>query len=279
MTKGSENLHPEQSSISKLYQSLKVEEPSAQIDENILTQAKLQLESQVHKGGKVSSIKTRRSWRKWQWPVSVAASALFISLIFVGQYKFFSVNHTVYPDAEQVDIEAFEMARPAQSMSDKAGSTQLDAEQEQVTVQVMGQRIAKEQAQLYATEQQVTQQTRKLMAAPNQEPSHIVSAQIAQLQHELNTKLVLLTAVNNKQKDLFTDSVLAELKEANSSVTNAEKHELQEQITLLQIALIEQMQNKLKIQPQWQAPQALLDLLSPAQQAQWAEQNKQEHKE
>ena len=89
----------------------------------------------------------------------------------------------------------------------------------------------------------------------------------------------MLTAVNKMQKDLFTDSALAELAEANSSVTNAEKHELQEQITLLQIALIEQMQNKLKIMPQWQAPQALLDLLSPAQQAQWAEQNKQEHKE
>ena len=279
MTKGSENLHPEQSSISTIYQSLKVEEPSAQIDDNILAQAKLQIESQLHKEEKITSIKTRSSWRKWQWPVSVAASALFVSLIFVGQYEFFSANHAVYPDAEQTEIEAFKLEKPAQSMHDKASSMQLDAEQAEVTVQVMGQRLAKEQAQQFVTEQQAVQQTRKLMAAPNQEPSYIVSAQIAQLQHELTAKFDLLIAVNNKQKDLFTDSVLAELTEANSSVTNAEKHELQEQITVLQSELIKQMQNKLKIQPDWQVPQALLDLLSPAQQAQWAALNKQEHKE
>lgn len=279
MTKGSENLHPEQSSISKLYQSLKVEEPSAKIDENILAQAKLQLESQVNMGDKVRLISSRRSWRKWQWPVSVAASALFISLIFVGQYEFFSANHAVYPDTEQAEIEAFKLEKTAQSMHDKASAMQLDAEQEQVTVQVMGQRLAKEQAQQFVTEQQAAQQTRKLMAAPNQEPSYIVSAQIAQLQHELTAKFDLLTAVNNKQKDLFTDSALAELTEANSSLTNAEKQALQEQITVLQMTLLEQMYKKLKIQPDWQAPQALLDLLSPAQQAQWAAQNKQEHKE
>jgi hypothetical protein len=49
MTKESKNLHPEQSTISKLHQSLKVEEPSAQIDKTILTKAKLQLESQIPK--------------------------------------------------------------------------------------------------------------------------------------------------------------------------------------------------------------------------------------
>lgn len=299
MTKEFENLHPEQSTISKLYQSLKVEEPSAKMDENILTKAKFQLESQVHKSSKITPINTRRSWRKWQWPVSVAASALFVSLIFVGQYEFFTNNYAVYPDAEQVGIEAFEMTKPAPSVHDKPSALSLDAEHEDVKVQAiaMAQRLAKEQTQTgqdaassrlqqreqeqgqqFAIEQHDAQRTRMKMTSALKDQNYIVSAKIAQLQHELNTKSELLASVNKQQVKLFTDT-LAELTEVKTSLAKVEKHELEEQITLLQIELLEQMHKKLKIQQDWQASKVLLDLLSPAQQAQWPSQNKQEHKE
>jgi hypothetical protein len=297
MTKESKNLHPEQSTISKLHQSLKVEEPSAQMDKTILTKAKLQLESQIPKVDKVTPINTRRSWHKWQWPVSVAASALFVSLIFVGQYEFFTNNQGIYPDAEQAGIEAFDMAKPVQSVHDKPSALPLDAEHEDEVVQVTAQRLAKEQTQTgldatssrlqqheqeqgqqFATEQHDAQRAKMKMASALKDQNYIVSAQIAQLQHELNTKSELLASVNKQQVKLFTDT-LVELTEAKTSLAKVEKPELEEQITLLQIELMEQMHKKLKIQQDWQAPKALLDLLSPVQQAQWPSQNRQEHKE
>ena len=291
-----ENDHPAQAKISKLYQGLKVEEPSSQLDKSILAQAKLQLESQASKGGKHASQNTiaKSTWRRWQWPTSVAASVLLLSLIFIDQYAFFTDNQKIYPDVAPINVEAFSAPTPLQSEAEIENRARENTENDMDMVQVMGQKLVKDSlannkqselqhAQQFATARRAAPQAKVPMetAATKENQIHIANIEIARLQNELKVKQAELALFENKQLALMTDKALAELNESGSSIANAaaKRQDLEFQVNQLQAQLFMQMHNKLAIQPDWQAEQGSLDLLSPQQQAQWAKQNIKERKE
>jgi hypothetical protein len=70
--------------ISALYQNMPKEQPSKERDKAILELAKAHLTQ-----SKKSNLVTLSQWRKWQWPASIAASVIFVSVIFYTQYEQF----------------------------------------------------------------------------------------------------------------------------------------------------------------------------------------------
>lgn len=90
--------------ISKLYKDTATEMPSAGIDQKILDHARHNVVSNPHsKTPKFSS-------RKWQWPISIAASVMLVSVIFINNQQVFiePVESTVaeFNPASDVSIDA-----------------------------------------------------------------------------------------------------------------------------------------------------------------------------
>ncbi|KXI30844.1 hypothetical protein [Paraglaciecola hydrolytica] len=306
MTNEVEQLHPEQGKISELYQSLKVEQPSSQVDQSILAQARLQVKpqtSEVRKSTQTATHHNRASknWRQWQWPVSVAASVLLVSVIFINQYQFFTASQQLYPEAMPTEIEAFSAPQSTQVMADSATSQEFNtnriesahqaaSEKEAMSVlrsaqfdavQSEQQKAKKAQSKMQTlAEQQITTQ---MAPAPEKALNQLVTAQIEQLQNKLVATYALLAHSRKKQATLFDDQQRAQLSDTHGSnmdsITHAEKQELELQVSDLQTKLLQQMHNKLAMQADWQAPQDLVDLLTEQQQAQWAKHINQESNE
>ena len=306
MTIEVEQLHPEQGKITELYQSLKVEQPSPQVDQSILAQARLQVKSHSNEVGKSTPTATHhnkatKNWRQWQWPVSVAASVLLVSVIFINQYQFFTASQQIYPEATPAEVETFSAPRSTQVMADSAKAQEFNAEKAQSAHQadreqeaMSGLRSAQFDAlqseQQKAKNAQIERQTlakqqitTQMAPAPEKALNQLVNAQIEQLQNKLVAKFALLAHSRKKQATLFDEQQGAQLSDTNGSnsdsVIQSEKPELEQQISELQIRLFKQMHSKLALQTEWQAPQAVVDLLTEQQQAQWAEHINQEGNE
>lgn len=90
--------------ISSLYQQQSTELPSAQIDANIASMAKQHLAENP----KVINPKFARKFSalKWQWPVSIAASVMLVSVIFVNNQSEFIPHSTLPESVSQPPISA-----------------------------------------------------------------------------------------------------------------------------------------------------------------------------
>ncbi len=93
---------PSDPDISDLYASMAIEQPSTATDEAILQAAKRHANKANSQSQTNSKIKT---WRKWQWPTSIAASVVFVSVIMYGQFNQFDPNLAV-PSSAPVDTYA-----------------------------------------------------------------------------------------------------------------------------------------------------------------------------
>lgn len=69
--------------ISKMYQDSATEIPSASLDQKVLDHARQNLAS----NSQLST--TKFSSRKWQWPISIAASVMLVSVIFINNQSVF----------------------------------------------------------------------------------------------------------------------------------------------------------------------------------------------
>lgn len=112
------------SEISKLYQAVSNEEPSSLVSDAILTMAKKNVETTDNSsdvktiesktpGADIGSNqplagkdkRTLHNWRRWQWPASIAASVVFVTVIMFNQFEQFDPNQ-VAPSVSPVDTYA-----------------------------------------------------------------------------------------------------------------------------------------------------------------------------
>lgn len=90
--------------ISSLYQQQSTELPSAQIDANIASMAKHHLAE----NSKIINLGFARKFSalKWQWPLSIAASVMLVSVIFVNNQSEFIPQSNLPESASQPPISA-----------------------------------------------------------------------------------------------------------------------------------------------------------------------------
>lgn len=95
----SNNDAPHDRMISELYAQLKQDLPPKHLDQSILKVAQQQLKIQNKSSGTNDpKVLAHSAWRRWQWPMSIAASVVFISVIFIGQQSFFIEQSFVTPN-------------------------------------------------------------------------------------------------------------------------------------------------------------------------------------
>ena len=286
----------EHDKISQLYHSLKQELPSPQVDQSILARAKLQGSpaKSANPTKTASERKTASTWRQWQWPVSIAASVLLVSVIFIEQYPMLTDTQATYPEAVPLEIEAFNVPAPPPPLPDNTATMQQDGKSEQRARPAASAtpNIAEQQSAYLAAKREVQQQTEAASLQRQQvariKPADInigITSQIKYLQNELASKQAVLATINKKRAKILLDGTFAHQSETSVSLTLAEQQELEQQIADLQSQLIKQMGNKQRLEPDWQVPPSLLNLLSAEQQAKWlkpvsdADQHKQENKQ
>ena len=93
--------------ISEFYHNQDADKPSNELDKIILAEAQ-------------QAIPVKSQWRKWQWPASVAASIMFVSVILFTQYSSFN------PNINDVDLSSTAQVDPF-ALADEST---LDAEQQ-----------------------------------------------------------------------------------------------------------------------------------------------------
>ena len=305
--------------ISDLYQTLKQELPSVQVEQNILALAKKRCKAVSQPAVMQSTLPLKKGhWQRWQWPVSVAASALLVSVIFIDQYPMFTTNQTIYPEAVPVEVEAFSVAPPPPVTPDSVSTLQLDAASQQAVGQAVSEQptqaqqnndllAAKHKAQQRASaemsqrqkqsqQQQALQKTAmqqipqldittKIARSGPADLNQAITSQIEYLQTELSKKQAMLAAMNTVQPTLLEERESDLLLQNSDTSNQTEQQALAQQINDLQNQLIKQMHNRRRLETNWQAPPSLLNLLSAEQQAKWlkpmsdADQHKQENKQ
>ncbi|MDO6711777.1 hypothetical protein Q4567_13670 [Aliiglaciecola sp. 2_MG-2023] len=91
--------------VSVVYQAQEKPVPTAALDKRILELAKQQASD------KVVDVKAPvAKWRKWQWPTSIAASVMFISLVVYNQYDRFDPMLTKAPELR---VDTYDIADQA----------------------------------------------------------------------------------------------------------------------------------------------------------------------
>ncbi|GAA0852694.1 hypothetical protein [Aliiglaciecola litoralis] len=90
----------EQAKLSQVYAQLSDEQPCKSTDEAILALAELQVKQRS-----LAPDSSPSQWRKWQWPTSIAASVIFVSVIVYTQYGQFDLKQA-QPDFIPADSYA-----------------------------------------------------------------------------------------------------------------------------------------------------------------------------
>jgi hypothetical protein len=299
MTLADKNQQAEQQEITDLYARLKQEQPASELDQRILALAKQQLVTSESAFNQVPTLEAKAQsvaksrWRRWQWPFSIAASVMFVSVIFIDQTSVFMPNSAVFapqeisemmPDSVKSSV-ALDSSNHALLKSDEKAqqgtlvhSLNDDSAEELERRVVVAQQQHVEQAnaapqemrqkQLLA-ERSFAEKQKRVSAAESESQVELALLKIAQLQQQLRAKQTQLVALQQQAgikgtADNFSESTLTRLSPSNLKLT-----ELKVQISELQDSLFSQMRAYNQQVPSWQASDELVSLLSVEQQQAW----------
>jgi hypothetical protein len=296
MTQQNKNEQIEQQKISNLYQTLKVEQPSNELDQHILNLAQQQVLQSTTEN---TVLKTEKSWRRWQWPMSIAASVMFVCVIFIDQFETFTPQSTVLTPIDQSDlilnspmpsVESAEkpltQAQPNEGEQESAlmvRSQNKDKNEVLERLTVRAEQDREQAMQAFAAKKTEERQRVKVADTIQAEKQKMLTTKtevaeptlnlvkINQLKQHLIAKFAQLSTLHQQKygtldQDNFTDNTVARL-----SIKKLKIQELKVEITELQAQLVLQMRDYYHLQPSWQVSDELLKLLSIEQQESWHE--------
>ena len=253
MTQDKQASHPDDQALSELYQALKVEQPSDALDQAILARARQQAQ-QPGTLRPVSTIKhTKPAWRRWQWPLSVAASVCLVSVIFISQYQ--SFEHYSAGISESAEVAASPGGQAAPPPPPLQVQQQALAERQLADMRVAAetQHAMQRKAELaIMARRSEAEQALKLQESAVPARERLVK-QLAEQQLQLSR----LLAVQQEHSAVADSSEM--LNDEGNSVLD------------VQVAMLNTMQQLHAVDADWQPEEQVLNLLSPEQQAAWYE--------
>ncbi|MDP5131811.1 MAG: hypothetical protein NWQ54_13070 [Paraglaciecola sp.] len=276
--------------ISELYQTLKTEQVSEATDNRILALAREGLKTGVspnmQKHQHLDKPKTNSLWRRWHWPLSIAASVMFICVIFIQQYDMFKPHSTALAPQDFSDIVSGAQ-RPA-----PAGAQSIDAQKALAETEALALKHNSDEPTHQDTDRFAETAKQALQARQAEQKKRIVMAdkapitaateqgiaaqhippdweKIEQLQLQINAKQVRLFEHNQSinswpQEGVAPDNLMTSLNEKQDALV-----QLKQDINQLQIELFKQMVVYQQHNPAWQAEPETLRLLSVEQQLAW----------
>tara|TARA_R110002153_G_scaffold261898_1_gene422513 strand:+ start:3221 stop:4129 length:909 start_codon:yes stop_codon:yes gene_type:complete len=294
MTEVDKNQQAQQQKISDLYATLKQEQPTAELDKRILDLAKQQVaprESALETKAQILSV-DKRSWRRWQWPLSIAASVMLVSVIFIDQTSKFMPGSVILAPQEinelMPDSAKSSVARDSNnnanlnseakeqpevlglSINDGAGDELTSTVVEDKHAQLQGElakQAVREKQQL--TEWALVEKQKRMSAAVSESQTQLVLLEIETLQQQLSIKQAQLVILQQQEGVKLRPDSLRENNIARFSLNTLKLKELKTQVSELQDTLFVQMNAYNQQVPGWQASDELLSLLSREQQQLW----------
>jgi hypothetical protein len=297
MTEVDKNQQAEQQKISDLYATLKQEQPTAELDQRILDLAKQQvvpLESALETKAQILRA-DKRSWRRWQWPLSIAASVMLVSVIFIDQISKFMPGSVILAPQEinelMPDSAKSSVARDSNnnanlnseakeqpevlglSINDGADGELTSTVIEDKHAQLQGEQTAlakqamREKQQL--TERTLVEKQKRESTAVGESQTQLVLLDIETLQQQLSIKQAQLVILQQQEGVKLRPDSLRENNIARFSLNTLKLKELKTQVSELQDTLFAQMNAYNQQVLGWQASDELLSLLSREQQQLW----------
>ena len=297
MTEVDKNQQAQQQKISDLYATLKQEQSTAELDKRILDLAKQQValrKSALETKAQILSV-DKRSWRRWQWPLSIAASVMLVSVIFIDQTSKFMPGSVILAPQEinelMPDSAKSSVARDSNnnanlnseakeqpevlglSINADAGDELTSTVLEDKHAQLQGEQTAlakqavREKQQL--TERALVERQKRMSTAVSESQTQLVLLEIETLQQQLSIKQAQLVILQQKEGVKLRPDSLRENNIARFSLNTLKLKELKTQVSELQDTLFVQMNAYNQQVPGWQASDELLSLLSREQQQLW----------
>jgi hypothetical protein len=298
MTEADKNQNADAQKISDLYARLKQELPASELDQRILALAKQQVaasEYSLETKAPMLSV-DKRSWRRWQWPFSIAASVLLVSVIFIDQTSEFmpssvilapqeidelmpnSVKSSLAQDSSNsANLNSEAKIQPEilalsinDDVVDEFKSSVLEEKQAQLQTQptkLMGQAEREKQKELI--ERDLVEKQKRVSAAEGESQTQLVLIEIETLQQQLGINQAQLTILQHQEGAKLRSDSLRENNIARFSLNNLKLKELKTQVSQLQDTLFAKMHAYNQQVPSWQASDQLLSLLSREQQQLW----------
>lgn len=297
MTEVDKNQQAQQQKISDLYATLKQEQSTAELDKRILDLAKQQValrKSALETKAQILSV-DKRSWRRWQWPLSIAASVMLVSVIFIDQTSKFMPGSVILAPQEinelMPDSAKSSVARDSNnnanlnseakeqpevlglSINADAGDELTSTVVEDKHAQLQGEQTAlakqavREKQQL--TERALVERQKRMSTAVSESQTQLVLLEIETLQQQLSIKQAQLVILQQKEGVKLRPDSLRENNIARFSLNTLKLKELKTQVSELQDTLFVQMNAYNQQVPGWQASDELLSLLSREQQQLW----------
>lgn len=182
--------------VSEIYQAQNFEEPSNELDRKVLSEAQknMPLKTQAHQS----------NWRKLQWPVSVAASVVFVSVILFTQYSSFS------PNLDNTDLTPTAKIDPF-ALADEAT---LDKEQQVMAQKQRRQQEAEILANRQSQEQKTTFDMKKLSLLETRQADDSVTETLSQPELANVAQKEALTLAARALDDVELDILPFELEES-----------------------------------------------------------------
>lgn len=197
-------MNKDEQQVSEFYHAQDSEKPSNELDMKILAQAR-------------ENMPVYSQWRKWQWPASVAASVVFVSVIMFTQYSSFS------PNIESGDLSPVAKVDPFALAEDAT----LDAEQQALEQKQRRQQQTEILAKRASQKQQAIVDTRKLSAAKTIDTNDSSSESLSQPELANYAKKEVATLAARALDDVVLDILPLQLEEPTAIDTGLNQEEIQ----------------------------------------------------
>ena len=251
--------------ISKLYQQGATETPSKQLDQRLLAKAKQQTEAKVHQ---ISD--GRLAFRKWQWPVSVAASMMLVAVLFVHNVEQYAPPP---PTLHEPVAEGFsDQVNTSQiPVNEKSADLLSDSAAEKVEMDVTTRELTTQEA-LTSTQARIKQKTTAAEWVNKADEEMQAVALPTQPEGSVHNKRD--PAIEKEQETLnltYLEALVEQISQqrANRAKTDRSQSALSEQGSAdPQQALFEYLKAHVKHKPDAQIPETYLRLLTEHQRAQ-----------
>lgn len=246
--------------ISQLYRQGATEQPDTSLDELILARAKQVSEQHNPPKPKI------RSWRNWHWPFSVAASALLVSLLYLGNLsEYHPISHDEQNfelDENQTDFDVVVMKPSAQPLSERLETKKQGSDLA----------IYPEAEQLLSDSAKVDYQTTdQVQAVSAQRPGENLAPQLAEseLVAVEARRRIALKVIDEPFLDTLLDEIRSiEVRLNEESLTDNEKRELNKQRVELNQAIFDELSLVKGVHPELAIPDKYLAQLNDEQKTQ-----------